>query len=72
MSKMASPGRMGSGIPASDRATVSKPMAYFWTVVRDEIGIHSDREQAMSVPDTPDGLSKQRRGEKGINGQVNG
>jgi Helix-turn-helix domain len=54
------------------RATVSKPMAYFWTVVRDEVGIHANREQAMSTLDAPDGLSKQGRGDLDINGQVNG
>jgi hypothetical protein len=56
----------------SGKATVSKPMAYFWTVVRDEVGIHPGNTQAMSSPDMPNGPQKRERGEKGINGRVIG
>jgi hypothetical protein len=56
----------------SGTASISKPMAYFWSVVRDEMGIQSPSQQIAGMQSPADGPDKGGTGEKGVSAPLDG
>jgi hypothetical protein len=58
----------GSSIPGFHR--VAKPMAYFWTVVRDQLGLTIGQIEAAALPNASEDPTRQGRGERWTNRRV--
>jgi Helix-turn-helix domain len=56
----------------SGTTSISKPMAYFWSVVRDEMGVHSPRQQVVGMQSPADAPNKGGTWEKSINAPLDG